>query len=52
MPTGATIVCTFCAVLVVMFFIHLLFFHGKHARQLEGVMAAENSEERMLHGKG
>ena len=31
LPTGATIVCTFGAVLVVMFFVHLLFFHGRKA---------------------
>jgi ABC-type Mn2+/Zn2+ transport system permease subunit len=30
-PTGATIVCTFGAVLIVMFFVHLLFFHGAKA---------------------
>jgi hypothetical protein len=29
LPTGATIVCTFGAVLIVMFLIHLLFFHGQ-----------------------
>src|SRR5947208_4353882 len=32
LPTGATIVCTFGAVLVVMFFVHLLFFHGRTAQ--------------------
>jgi len=36
MPTGATIVCTFGAVLIVMFLVHLIFFHGSHARELEG----------------
>src|SRR5690349_7417598 len=34
--TGATIVCTFGAVLVLMFFAHLLFFLGHKARPLEG----------------
>src|SRR5881227_1985872 len=29
LPTGATIVCTFGMVLVAMFLIHLIFFHGK-----------------------
>src|SRR5712675_3157258 len=29
LPTGAAIVCTFGAVLIVMFFVHLLFFHGR-----------------------
>ena len=28
-PTGATIVCTFGAVLILMFLVHLLFFHGR-----------------------
>src|SRR6266576_6779857 len=36
LPTGATIVCTFGAVLIAMFFIHLIFFHGGRARALEG----------------
>src|SRR5881628_2574083 len=35
LPTGATIVCTFGAVLVVMFFIHVLFFRGDRAHPLE-----------------
>ena len=36
LPTGATIVCTFGAVLVVMFFIYLLFFRGPKAQTLSG----------------
>src|SRR5216684_645814 len=32
LPTGATIVCTFGGVLVLMFFVHLLFFHGRQAK--------------------
>jgi zinc/manganese transport system permease protein len=43
LPTGATIVCTFGAVLIVMFFIHLLFFHGRKARSLEGAASVPNS---------
>jgi zinc/manganese transport system permease protein len=31
LPTGATIVCTFGGVLVVMFFVHLIFFHSHRA---------------------
>ncbi len=50
LPTGATIVCTFGAVLVVMFFIHLLFFHGGRARTLEGAASVENPKERVLQG--
>ena len=34
LPTGATIVCTFGAVLVVMFFIHLIFFRAQQGRLL------------------
>ena len=41
-PTGATIVCTFGAILVLMFLVHLVMFHG-HA-------AAEKGRE--LHGAG
>src|SRR2546430_4748155 len=37
LPTGATIVCTFGAVLVSMFLIHLIFFHGseEHTSELQ-----------------
>jgi zinc/manganese transport system permease protein len=51
LPTGATIVCTFGAVLVVMFFIHLLFFHGRAARVLTGATSVENPKESMLQGR-
>ena len=51
MPTGATIVCTFGAVLVVMFFIHLAFFHGKQAHALAGAAAVENPKERLVSHK-
>ena len=51
LPTGATIVCTFGAVLVVMFFTHLIFFHGKQARVLEGAVSAESPKERTLQGR-
>ena len=36
LPTGAAIVCTFGAVLIVMFFIHLFFFHGHKSQIPEG----------------
>src|SRR5213592_403658 len=39
LPTGATIVCTFGAVLVAMFLVHLLFFHGHQAKTLAGAAA-------------
>jgi zinc/manganese transport system permease protein len=48
LPTGATIVCTFGAVLVVMFFIHLIFFHGGRARALEGAGSVGSPKERVL----
>jgi zinc/manganese transport system permease protein len=51
LPTGAAIVCTFGAVLVAMFFVHLLFFHGKQARALAGVGSVENPKERILQEK-
>src|SRR6202048_2828684 len=35
-PTGATIVCTFGGVLVIMFLVHLIFFRGHRAQLLEG----------------
>lgn len=47
-PTGATIVCTFGAVLVVMFFIHLFFFHGKQAHPLDGATSVDNPKERFV----
>jgi len=49
LPTGATIVCTFGAVLVAMFLVHLIFFHGHQAHALEGASAVENPKERVLH---
>jgi zinc/manganese transport system permease protein len=50
-PTGATIVCTFGAVLVVMFLIHVLFFHGRQAHELHGAASAENAREQVLEGR-
>ena len=48
LPTGATIVCTFGGVLILMFFIHLIFFHGGRARTLEGASSAEKKTDRAL----
>jgi zinc/manganese transport system permease protein len=48
LPTGATIVCTFGAVLVAMFLIHIIFFHGRVAPLLEGGAVAGKSDERIL----
>jgi len=51
LPTGATIVCTFGGVLILMFFIHLIFFHGRRARALEGASSAEKPRERALQAR-
>jgi len=48
LPTGATIVCTFGGVLILMFFIHLIFFHGGRARALEGASSAEKKTDTVL----
>jgi zinc/manganese transport system permease protein len=48
LPTGATIVCTFGGVLILMFFIHLIFFHGGRARALEGASSAEKKTDSVL----
>src|SRR6266700_173138 len=48
LPTGATIVCTFGVVLVSMFLVHLLFFHGREAKVLEGASSVENPKDRVL----
>lgn len=50
LPTGATIVCTFGAVLVVMFVVHLLFFHGHHVQGVAGAAAVESPKHRVLQG--
>lgn len=50
LPTGATIVCTFGAVLVAMFFVHLVFFHGRQAHALAGAASVESPKERVLQG--
>lgn len=48
LPTGATIVCTFGAVLVAMFLIHLMFFHGKSAHALAGAASLEPPKEKVM----
>src|SRR5215467_12107898 len=47
-PTGATIVCTFGAVLILMFFVHMLFFHGRRAQPLEGARSAAKPQEQLV----
>ena len=44
-PTGATIVVTFGAILVLMFFTHLLVHHGRDTRALEGATTARRELE-------
>jgi len=41
LPTGATIVCTFGGILILMFIAHAVFFHGKDAHELTGARSAE-----------
>jgi zinc/manganese transport system permease protein len=48
LPTGATIVCTFGAVLVVMFFIHLFFFHGRKTHPLAGASSVSQTKESVV----
>ena len=48
LSTGATIVCTFGAVLILMFFVHLIFFHGDRARTLQGATSVEKPQEKVL----
>jgi len=51
LPTGATIVCTFGAVLIIMFFIHLSFFHGRRAHRLEGAVSASRPRETVVQDR-
>jgi zinc/manganese transport system permease protein len=51
LPTGATIVCTFGGVLILMFFIHLIFFHGGRARALDGASSAEKKTDGVLQAR-
>ena len=48
LPTGATIVCTFGSVLVLMFFVHLFFFHGKKAHPLQGASHLPEQSESVV----
>jgi zinc/manganese transport system permease protein len=50
LPTGAAIVCTFGAVLVVMFFIHLFFFHGHKPPALEARGSVPSSKASLVPG--
>ncbi len=52
LPTGATIVCTFGAVLVLMFLVHILVHHGREARELQGARSALNERSAALPERG
>lgn len=41
-PTGATIVVTFGGVLILMFLVHLVVHHGRHARELKGASSVQH----------
>ena len=50
LPTGAAIVCTFGAVLVVMFFIHLLFFQGHKSSAPGGASSVPEPKDTLVPG--
>lgn len=52
LPTGATIVCTFGGVLVVMFLVHVALYHGRSARVLRGAHAGKEEADRVELGVG
>src|SRR5436309_2416270 len=47
LPTGATIVCTFGAVLIAMFFVHLIL-HRRNAHSVQEIVSVERNRERVL----
>jgi|SRR4051794_4355531 zinc/manganese transport system permease protein len=49
LPTGAAIVCTFGGVLILMFLIHLIFFHGSKGHALEGASSVPNPKDSLAH---
>src|SRR5438132_1965625 len=50
LPTGAAIVCTFGVVLILMFFIHLFFFHGLKSAAPEGGSSVPDSKGSLVPG--
>ncbi len=49
LPTGATIVCTFGAILLLVFIVHLFFYHGPRGRPLKSALSAR-AEDRAYTG--
>jgi len=47
LPTGATIVCTFGAVLIAMFFVHVIL-HRRNAHSVQEIVSVERNRERVL----
>src|SRR5216110_2812441 len=47
LPTGATIVCTFGAVLIAMFFVHVIL-HRRNAQSVQEIVSVERNRERVL----
>ena len=45
LPTGATIVCTFGGVLVLMFLVYLILYHRRAARGLEGAASVPRERD-------
>src|SRR5262249_47897026 len=50
-PTGATIVCTFGTVLILMFLVHLALFKGQSAHPLKGAASLKDPSDRVLEGQ-
>src|SRR5436853_1261687 len=50
LPTGATIVCTFGAVLIAMFFVHLLFFQGHKSSAPGGASSVPEPKDTLVPG--
>jgi zinc/manganese transport system permease protein len=48
LPTGAAIVCTFGAVLILMFIVHMIFFHGDRAHAFEAATSAPHPKEALV----
>lgn len=52
LPTGATIVCTFGGVLLLMFLVHVALYHGQAARELAGARSGMARDARVKPAQG